>query len=135
MLSVKKLIISIISLIILIANPTLADWKEDAKVIDISGGEDHTLVLTANKWPWACGHNGWYQLGTGDNDDQWTLVRVHGPNDVNYLEDINDIDAGWKHSLALDVNGFVWAWVDNFGGIWLNLWVKSGIICKSAEGG
>jgi alpha-tubulin suppressor-like RCC1 family protein len=26
------------------------------------------------------------------------------------LQDINDVDAGWKHSLALDVNGFVWSW-------------------------
>ena len=27
-----------------------------------------------------------------------------------YLEDIYDVDAGWKHSLALDVNDMVWSW-------------------------
>jgi len=119
MLSRKKLII-IISLIIFTTNLTLADWKEDAKAIKISGGEDHTLVLTKNKWPWGCGDNSSYQLGTGDPDGRWTLVRVHkgdmaSPSD--YLEDINDIAAGWKHSLALDANRFVWAWgKENFCG-------------------
>jgi len=108
----------IILLIILTTNlPAVADVVEDAKAIDISGGENHTLVLTANKWPWACGDNYSYQLGIGDTTDpQKTLVRVHGPNDVNYLENINDIDAGWTHSLALDVNSFVWAWGANYYG-------------------
>jgi len=40
-------------------------------------------------------------------------VRVHGPGDVGFLDDINDFDAGWMHSLALDINGFVWAWGKN----------------------
>jgi len=53
MLSVKKLIIPIISLIVIITNITLADGKYDARAIDISGGESHTLVLTANNWVWA----------------------------------------------------------------------------------
>jgi len=48
-------------LIAFTTNITIAsDWKNDVKAIDISGGEDHTLVLTHNKVPWACGHNGWY---------------------------------------------------------------------------
>jgi hypothetical protein len=53
MLSGKKLIIIVISLIILITNLTLADWKDDSKVIGISGGEDYTLILTQNNWLWA----------------------------------------------------------------------------------
>ncbi len=32
-----------------------ADWKDDSKVAKISGGEDYTLILTENKWLWACG--------------------------------------------------------------------------------
>jgi len=113
--------------IIFVTTPTFADCKEDAKAIDISGGEDHTLVLTQNKWPWACGDNGWCQLGIAYYGDQKTLVRVlKGDMDStsDYLEDINDVDAGWKHSLALEsydpndpnCNGYVWAWGDNFEG-------------------
>ncbi len=89
-------------------------------VIDISGGEDHTLVLGQNGQAFACGDNtgGGYTfgvLGTGNNGDneELTLVRVHGPNDIYILDDICDVDAGWQHSLALDVNGMVWAWGDD----------------------
>jgi len=117
-------ILIIVSLIVLSISPSFADWRENAKAIDISGGEDHTLVLTANKWAWACGPNGgpgpyYGVLGTGSTSATLiakTLVRVWDgtmktPSD--YLEDISDIDAGWKHSLALDLNTYVWSWGDN----------------------
>jgi len=98
----------------------LADWRDDAAVTKISGGEDYSLVLTTNKWLWACGDNSAYQLGIGNTtDDQFIPGRVHGTGDVGFLDDIDDFDAGWMHSLALDINGFVWAWggEKNFGKI------------------
>jgi alpha-tubulin suppressor-like RCC1 family protein len=123
-MSWTKQILIAVSFTVVAASSTLADWKENARAIDISGGEDHTLVLTQNKWPWACGDNYWYQLGIGNDQDQKTLVRVQDGNMVTisgYLEDINDIDAGWKHSLALEsydpwdpnCSGYVWAWGRN----------------------
>ena len=119
MWSGKKLITITISVIVLISNLTFADWKEDARAIKVSGGEHHTLVLTKNKFAWGCGDNSHYQLGTGDTDDRWALVRVQD-GDMNipsgYLENINDVDAGYWHSLGLDVNGFVWAWGNNQSG-------------------
>jgi len=124
MLSRKKLIVSITLIIIITGLTAFGAWKENAEAIDISGGEDHTLVLTNDKTVWACGPNGGYTfqryyygvLGTGS--DYWglaeqTLVRVHDGNMVTasgYLEEIIDVSAGWKHSLALDVNGSVWSW-------------------------
>jgi len=97
--------------------------KEDAKAIHVSGGEDHTLIVTANNWVWVCGANGDYPynsyygvLGTGSNSfslDVNSPIRVHDGDmgtQSDRLEGINDIDAGWRHSLALDVNGFVWSW-------------------------
>jgi alpha-tubulin suppressor-like RCC1 family protein len=78
MLSGKKLIISIISLIIIITNITLADWKDDSRVIMISGGEDYTLILTQNNWLWACGNNWYYQLGISEDIiNQFSPVRVY----------------------------------------------------------
>lgn len=113
-------IVTTISYILFVTNATFADWKEDAKAIDISGGEDHTLVLTRNQWAWGCGPNSWYQLGIGETtESQKTLVRVHGgAMNTPRLQDINDVDAGWKHSLALETYdlsdpncaGYVWAW-------------------------
>jgi alpha-tubulin suppressor-like RCC1 family protein len=125
-----------ISTIALLAVATFAlqargDYRDDSRAIKVSGGEDHTLVLTADKGVWVCGPNGGHDydihqyyygvLGVGSDEydlDQKTLIRVHGPNDVNYLEDINDIDSGWLHSLALEgydpcdpnLMGYVWSW-------------------------
>ncbi len=124
-MSWTKQILIAVSFTVLAASSTLADCKENARAIDISGGEDHTLVLTQNKWPWACGPNSWYQLGVGDDtNSKLSLVRVLN-GDMNsvsdYLEGIDDVDAGWKHSLALEMyipndpnnRGYVWAWGDN----------------------
>lgn len=73
-MSWTKQILITVSFITLITNVTSAGWREDAQAVDISGGEDHTLILTANKWVWACGDNYYYQLGIGNNEDQKTLV-------------------------------------------------------------
>lgn len=116
-----------VSIVIFVTSSTFADWKEDAEAIDVSGGENHTLVLTKNKTSWACGPNGgpgpyYGVLGTGSTDAGLiakTLIRVLGGDmGTQYLQDINDVDAGWKHSLALEsydpndpnYNGYVWAW-------------------------
>ena len=125
------------------------DWTDDAAAIVISGGEDHTLVLTKNKSVWASGPNGdpiyhsyYGVLGTGSSDTtlvQRSLVRVWD-GDMNtpseYLEHINDVDAGWKHSLALEsydpsypnYTGYVWAWGNNY---WGQLGVGEGTGARS----
>ena len=103
-----------------------ADYKDDSKVVKLSGGENHSLILTENKWLWAFGYNGGSEyddyrgiLGTGSSQSnlkEHVPVRVHGQGDVGFLEDINDFDAGYIHSLAVDINGYVWAWGDNYYG-------------------
>ena len=72
-MSWTKQILITASFIGFISSITFADWREDAQAVDISGGEDHTLVLTRNKFPWACGPNGgpgpyFGVLGTGSNE-------------------------------------------------------------------
>jgi len=108
MTATQRTFIIVVSVFITIfALSTKADYRDDSRVVKVSGGEDHTLVLTANKGVWACGPNGGYDydmhhyyygvLGIGSDEydlDQKTLIRVHGPNDVNCLADINDIDSG-----------------------------------------
>jgi alpha-tubulin suppressor-like RCC1 family protein len=113
-----KWVVTVSVVVFIITTTASAAIPEGAKAIKVSGGEDHTLVLTDEKFVWGCGINAEHnQLGIGSNTwDRWTLVRVHAgemSTASGYLEDINDIDGGWKHSLALDIDGFVWAWGDN----------------------
>jgi len=113
MSATQRIHITVLFIIFITSLPATATIPDGAKATIVSGGEDHTVVLTALKTVWACGDNFYYQLGIGNNEDQATLAQVL-EGDMNtpsgYLEDINDIDAGWKHSLALDVNNFVWSW-------------------------
>ena len=124
MLRNRQTLLIAVLVVLTITLATKAEYRDNSKAIKVSGGEDHTLVLTADKGAWACGPNGGYAfqqyyygvLGTGSEDwslNQKTLVRVHDGamgTESDRLEDINDIDAGWMHSLALDVDGFLWSW-------------------------
>ena len=96
-----------------------AEIPDGARATSVSGGENHTLVLTAAETVWACGDNSSYQLGIGNSTPQGTLSQVL-KGDMNsptpYIAYIDAVDAGWKHSLVLDVNGFVWAWGNNDSG-------------------
>jgi len=126
----KKLTITILSTIIINSPTARADIPQGPRAIAVSGGEQHTLVLTAMETVWASGANGgsaefgnYYGVLGIDSDKYYltekTLIQVKAgdmntPSDL--LQDIVTIDAGWTHSLALDSNGMVWAWGDNYHG-------------------
>ncbi len=101
-----------ISTIALLAVATFAlqargDYRDDSRAVDVSGGEDHTLVLTKDKSAWACGSNGCftfrqYRYGVlGTENTSWshfetTLVRVYDGamgTESERLENINDVAA------------------------------------------
>ena len=82
------------------------------KATGVSGGEYHTLAAMENGTVWACGGNGSGQLGIGKTTvgNPWLIQVVGGQIETANLEGITQIDAGWEHSLALDEDGYVWAW-------------------------
>lgn len=89
----------------------------------ISGGYLHTIVLMDNGDVWGCGHTAGKRLGTEQDDpsDPWRLAIVRMEDggmstESGYLEDIVDVAAGKKHTLAVDENGYVWHWGTNFYG-------------------
>jgi alpha-tubulin suppressor-like RCC1 family protein len=57
---------------------------------------------------WAWGSNGYYQLGTGNNVNQYDPVKI--------MENVQMIAAGDRHGLALQNDGSLWAWGENFWG-------------------
>jgi alpha-tubulin suppressor-like RCC1 family protein len=94
------------------------------RTMDISGGEDHTMVLTQNGLVFTCGldqnpdyfYDGVLGIGTFTGSYKDTLFQVlegQMETDSGYLENIAAIAAGWTHSLALDEDGFTWAWGGN----------------------
>jgi len=87
--------------------------------VAVSGGEDHAMVLMEDGTVWTCGDNYYKQLGVAeDNEPLYSSVLMQvldGEMNTtsNYIEDVNDISAGWKHSMALDSSSHVWTWGDN----------------------
>ncbi|WP_068468395.1 PKD-like domain-containing protein [Candidatus Protochlamydia phocaeensis] len=85
----------------------------DPAVIAIAGGGDHSLTLKSDGTVWACGLNGYGQLGNGTNTDSTLPLQVGGGTPFT---DVVSIAGGGFHSLALKSDGTVWAWGLNNGG-------------------
>ena len=52
MVAHKQTAAIISALLVILVLPTRGDYSSDSRAIHISGGEEHTLVLTQNKWAW-----------------------------------------------------------------------------------
>jgi len=86
------------------------------EVIAISAGKNHSLALKANGTIFAWGSNGAHALGDGTDIDSYTPLKVHGIDDIGYLNDIIAIAAGFSFNLALKVNHSLLSWGYNLHG-------------------
>ncbi|WP_164012219.1 MopE-related protein [Pyxidicoccus trucidator] len=80
--------------------------------MSVGAGDHHSLFVRTNGEVWASGQNTQGQLGTGAS----STTPVPLPRKVRGLPAIRMAAAGAAHSLALDVNGRVWAWGANGSG-------------------
>ncbi|SHK21757.1 Alpha-tubulin suppressor [Desulfatibacillum alkenivorans DSM 16219] len=80
-------------------------------VLDAACGGKHSLAVTSDGTVWAWGANNDGQIGDG------TLKNRQNPRQVmrfgKPLDGVKAVAAGFAHSLALGVDGTVWAWGDN----------------------
>ncbi len=74
-------------------------------VVQVAGGQYHSLALKSDGTVWAWGHNPFGQLGDGTTDDKATPVQVSGITGVAQVA-----SGGFGHSLAVKLDGTVWAW-------------------------
>ena len=117
------------------------------KIQKIAAGGGHSLALDINGDVWAWGWNNVLQLGRSnqlDRTDSPTPEKVSIPSAAQIVA----VAAGQGHSLALDVNGDVWAWgwnnvlqlgrsdaVDSSSPILVSINSKDRIVAISAGGG
>jgi uncharacterized repeat protein (TIGR01451 family) len=80
-------------------------------VVDVAGGDAHSLALTVTGAVYAWGRNADGQLGNGTTTSSTTPVQVTG-----LPGNIVAISAGSCHSLALTADGLVYAWGCNGSG-------------------
>ena len=82
-------------------------------VVDIAAGESHNLALKSDGTLWAWGKNKEGRLGDNSTTHRKTPVRVHGVDDIGFLEGVTTIAAGKSHSLALGGQCTLYAWGKN----------------------
>ncbi|WP_416517919.1 InlB B-repeat-containing protein [Bifidobacterium asteroides] len=96
------------------------DSSTSLKATQVSAGIYHSMAIDTNGSVWAWGQNDNGQVGNGTTNDQLSPVKVFdsaqstssaGP----WLKAVQ-LNAGYKHSLAIDSRGDTRAWGNNFSG-------------------
>ena len=85
-------------------NTAATDW------ISVSAGGNHTIALKLDGTLWAWGDNSSGQLGDGTTTN--SLVPIQ---ESTAATDWSSVSAGLRHTIALKLDGALWAWGSNYG--------------------
>ena len=91
----------------------------DFTYVQVSAGYSHSLAVGSDGYVYAWGRNNYGQLGNNATNDSSVPVRVRDPSsptDENKGLKAIQVSAGAYHSLAIDSDGYVYAWGGNFDG-------------------
>jgi alpha-tubulin suppressor-like RCC1 family protein len=75
--------------------------------VDVSAGERHTCIVSADGSAWCWGANESGQLGDGTVTDRGTPVQVLG------LGDLTSVATGGYHTCAMQSSSRTWCWGAN----------------------
>jgi alpha-tubulin suppressor-like RCC1 family protein len=92
-------------------------FPREIRIIQVSAGREHSLVLDDRGHVWSCGDNEFGELGngrSGEGEKETTPVNIseHFPREIRIIQ----VSAGKDNSLALDDRGRVWSWGRNVNG-------------------
>jgi alpha-tubulin suppressor-like RCC1 family protein len=79
------------------------------KIIQISAGETHSLILDLNGNVFSFGEGKYGKLGL----DISTVININTPTLIENIKNIIKVKANAYHSLILDLNGNVFAFGEN----------------------
>ncbi len=91
---------------------TYPDLPADFTYVQVSAGGNYSLAVGSDGNPYAWGWNIVGELGDGTTIDRNAPVRVKTPDRNTYVQ----VSAGYDHSLAVESNGYVYAWGCNLYG-------------------
>lgn len=80
-----------------------------SEIKQIVSGMYHTIVLKANGSLWACGHNGYGQLGLNDTTNRASFTQVT----ENINNDVKQVACGFYHTVILKKDGSLWSCGNN----------------------
>jgi alpha-tubulin suppressor-like RCC1 family protein len=87
---------------------------EDVRIIGVSCGRDHTVLLSDDDRIWTFGYNRYGQLGHGDIEDRHVPIEIHR-NKNELPEDVRIVRAycGSDHTGLLSDDGRIWTFGSN----------------------
>lgn len=84
-------------------------------IVMVAPGEGHTIALDASGGVWGWGKNDWGQLGTGSATTAGCQC-LSSPSRVTGLSNVTGLAAGGAFSFAVESDGSLWSWGENFDG-------------------
>ena len=82
-------------------------------VVSMTAGSEHSLTIDRDGEIWSWGSNSYGQLGNGNSGWDAADSRPRRIKLIFVENRVASVAAGSGHTLAIDVNGSLWAWGDN----------------------
>ena len=109
-IGVIGILLFVLLVVAVVAPPRQETQASHFNIQKIATGNSHSVALNSDGTVWAWGQNGAGTLGDGTTENKTLPTQVHGSDNIGYLTDVVDIDAGGSMSFAIKNDGTIWTW-------------------------